>query len=215
MGWPDYAELLENFTGSDGPLNSTYWGDIGGLTGGLQITSNACTKPGVEGVTYGSYWKTDQAYADAHAYITITALPSEVDDYHVRVYARLQLPATSITGYCAAIYYNGVETAWWWTILRVVDSTTFTSLAEAAINLTAGDKIGIACEGTLVKMYHYTDSWALLGSYDDAGANQITASGYLGITSKSTATILDDFYGGSGEAPAPLTASLSDSLIYG
>lgn len=192
MAFGDYATLLDNFNRANtGPPPSSDWTTI---LNGHKIVSNVIVGNNAAASNI-SAWDTATYGGAVECYVTV---PTKMaDGTYIEIAARLTtLSAATIDGYlvrCTAVAGAGNDT---WRIYRL-DNGSYTALGTGSVTgeFTAGDKIGIECNGSTITAYHYTGgAWSSKTSVTDT---TYSAAGYVGLTSVNAVATFDDFYAGT------------------
>ncbi len=193
--------ILDNFNrNNEGPPPSASWSAMySGLTGGWEVVSNQCTVDslGVAGAC-ANYWN-QATYADSEVYTTIVTKPADTT-YFILFARAVDVTGTTPDGYVLRLATvagagNDVVT------FRRSDNAVQTQLGDAITQeVAAGNSFGLEIISDDLTAYLNTGSWASIGTRTDA---TYSAAGYLCITTTSTATVLDNFGGGTVVAAVP------------
>lgn len=201
MAFPT-TSVLSSFTGADeDPLSeSSAWaGPVQAGRRTLARASNQALRSTTDTVpTSGegqSYRSGGTFGPDLEAFATIATLPESGKG--VATWGRIQNPNSGTMAAYLAVYTTGTG----FRLFKVTGGSTFAQLGStAATAASAGDKIGLECIGSTIRVLHFTSgSWVQRVSVTDS---TITAAGYIGLESGSVNARIDDFGGGTvGAAP--------------
>jgi hypothetical protein len=196
--------ILDNFNrANEGPYPSANWDGkiLSGDGTSFSVIANQC-KAGSN--LARMYWKASTFGPDCEAYATIVTVPVAGTFSDVALLLRVQQPGTGGAGGTTTDgYYAG------WTNLAGsdelvffrIDNESFTQLGSTQTpgNMVDGNKFGASMIGSTIQAYVDTGGgWAAFGtSVTDA---TYTAAGYLGVLTGESATVLDDFGGGTAAA---------------
>jgi hypothetical protein len=182
--------ILDNFNrANEGPPPSASWsGPLFPTNGGLTVASNECKANGdpSSGYLNTTYGPDCEVYCTASVNFAIAG---------IEICLRISNPnASSITGYLLRCRpWQATE----FTIYRIDDSTTLTSLATFDQAMSVGDSLGLKMVGSTLTAYFKPSagSWTSLGTANDS---TFTGAGKLGIRilDDANATV-DDFGGGT------------------
>jgi hypothetical protein len=190
---------LDAFTGTNGddlPAYSANWSPLlAGAVANLEIQDNAATGVG-NGVNSGNYWDT-QTFGP-HCDFSILVTTKVASGGSVGVMARMVDPAVTADFDGYMVRGNNVGAGTDTIQIRRWDGAVSTLLGVGfSQEYSAGDSIGIRCEGDQISAYYHNGtSWSLLGTETDATYG---AAGYAGLIILDLANTcrLDNFGGGT------------------
>lgn len=202
--------ILDNFNrANEGPPPSSNWTDS---AGGLRVISGQCGGD-IAGIN-AAYWNAQRFGNDIEGYFDVSVKPGVgevagifiVTDDIVDGYVLTLTVAAGVDAVSLSRYDLGVPTL----------------LATSAIEIEAGEKLGIRRQGGDIFVYHYrANKWNLLIQYEDNTYLDIV---YVGIVIVGTTGRVDNF--GGGKIPAisvgmptfhrsrELSIIVSDPLYY-
>lgn len=196
MAFPTTA-VLEDFTGTNGSLLDADWTTLSGANP-PRISSNQAGNNGASGAYVGAYWDPVTFGPDCEAFMTIP-----VKNDYIGIYARLN-PATD-DSYQAS--WSGSNLT-----LQLNSGGGQSELDSATVAQVNGQKLGIECIGTAIKVY--TDTGGGWVERLSAVNGTISGAGNIGwdLFDGASLTRVDDFGGGTvvsaGAAPVRVLASL-------
>lgn len=194
MAFPS-TPILDNFDRADvGPPPSASWYTPAGRPG-LRVVSNHCEIASIPDDYGVGGWNT-QFGPDVELYCDYIAGTSNVSA--IQLYIRFSTPGFFFdlgNGYIL-IATMGTLAGGGGLQLTRCDAGVFTPLDTIAMDVTAGDSVGISAIGTTIKAYHKPSagSWTQKLSVTDATYN---ASGYVGVQETYGVDKIDNFGGGS------------------
>lgn len=192
---PFSSPILDSFNRADEGPQPTGW--TAWLSTGLKIVSNQCAPN--DGTDNGGFWNGPMFGPDVEAYVTIATLPVDGGDTGVLVRGRPTGPGFNGSYYgvhhSPAAGTDSVFVEWFDSALGGA-----VTLATYSQDLSAGDKLGIRCIGSVIEAWVYTSgAWAKLGSVVDTNIAGVGANNRFGLYiygNGGTGARYDDFGGG-------------------
>lgn len=185
MPFPSAAlDVVDSFTGSNGPLDPTKWGDVayGGGTVGISITGNQAVATTTAGAALGL------AEHDANFEASID-LPTVTAG---NLYVALFFSMTGGTGGSWEAYWVIVSETTWKLRKRVAGSTADLVVNGVAPQLASGDRIGVRRLDEAIEVYHYTSGAWNQTAVITASDGDLAAGGVFALDIQSTAWALDN-----------------------
>lgn len=188
MAFPTVTTVLDDFNRANEGPPPTGWSTVSGT--GFSVVSNQCKlASGTSGLSRRT--GSGDFGADCEHYATLATKAGAAGRY----------------AGVAARFSNSANTAYWvflvesagtdtWEIWKYVAGvSTQLGATITGPEVTAGDKIGIECNGTTISAYVFQSSaWTLVGSRTDSA---ISAGGRTGLYMDQTTGIWDDISGGT------------------
>jgi hypothetical protein len=176
------TSVLDTFTGTGGIALGADWTVLGGAPAAPRLQDNAAVNV-LENYS-GAYWDTETFGPDCEVFATLA-----VGSDYFGLYARVATPGGSFTGYQAS--WSGSTVA----LIRK-DGGSDAELDTATVAKSVGDKLGLECIGTAIKVYTKTGA----GAWTERCAatdGTYTGAGNIAMDMFQTVDIgLDDFGGG-------------------
>lgn len=181
MAFPT-TSVIETFTGTNGSLLDSDWTTLSGANP-PRITNNQAGNNGASGAYVGAYWDVETFGADCEAFVTIAV----ARDY-VGVYARLN--PVNDDSYQAS--WSGSNLT-----LQLNSGGGQSQLDSATVSQVDGQKLGIECVGSTIKVY--TDTGGGWVERLSAVDTTLSGAGNIGwdLFDGSSQTRVDDFGGGT------------------
>jgi hypothetical protein len=191
------TSVIETFTGADAtsPPNAS-WTRVANHSFDLRIQTNQCESSG--GGLALNFWNPATFGPDCEAYVTVNTLPTTDADTIVRLYLRMQTPATTHTGYRLVVTWKSAS-ADQWNIQREDNNTNVNLSGTPTQDVTAGDKIWFSAAGNILTGYLFTGgSWTSIVSYDiTSDGTKYTTAGNIALGCTKQVIRLDNFGGGT------------------
>lgn len=188
MAFPN-TPVIETFTAADGTLVASLanWADLGGASI-ANILSNAATTVGGGGSYCGAFIDTATYGPDCEAYVTCTEAGA-----YFGVIARGSDLAGTPDGYKAGWNSDAGGTI---TLENMTTSTVLDSLSSGSGTPSVGDKLGIQCVGSTIRVFIDAGSgWTQMISEVDTAHS---GAGNIGFDMFDSGGIaVDDFGGGT------------------
>jgi hypothetical protein len=191
---PFATPVLDSFNRADeNPLAGGWVARTDGVVRAMRLVSNRAANSG-GGVQEFGVFQSVGPFTDCEGYVTLAT----VGTGRLQVFARVQgsTSANDIQGVAAEFNFgSGVR------LKSINDGSATIHGAAAAWTPVAGDKLGILCQGTIIKIFGFSGgTWTELLSRDQStfGAPYDGyLSGYLGLGVSAADCRLDDFGGGA------------------
>ncbi len=198
--FPDWAVLLDDFNRADGSAGDHWSSGIYASSSSLRVIGN---RGGMVGGLAEGCWTAGRAGSDVEVYCQVPVLPTGVSRiFHL--YARLVNPGTADpTGYALAVNFTLGQVE-----LYRVGGGSMTFLNSVAQTVSAGDWIGLRCEGAIITGHHRstTGAWQQVVSVTDAMYSDV---GYVGVRLYDVDDVgrIDDFSAG------PMSVVVPDAAV--
>jgi hypothetical protein len=194
------AVLLDNMNrANQNPLGLSWANANSGGSPNIQILANqaACDAAGTGEV----YWTAASYGPDVDVYMTLPVLAGTGNAFRVK--ARIKdVPGTATQDGYQIRTNEQVGGANDQVFIEVMTNGTPTTLgATITQELTAGDKLGLRCEGSSISAYLFTGgAWTLLGTRTDT---TYPLAGFVGFGIRNSTGRVDDFFAGAipGDTP--------------
>lgn len=179
------APVLDNFNRANGAVGSNWTT----LDLGMEVSSNQAVMASGVGNWY-SQWAGSTFGADVESYVKIVTKPADGSSMDLKV----RHDAINDNSYF--VLFNplaGTDTLSLYRQVADVDTQLGSTVNQEVSN---GDSIGISAVGSAIKVYYKSGAgaWSQIISQTDTN---VTAAGRNSIFTSSSATVLDDFGGGS------------------
>lgn len=193
--------IIDNFNRPDATTVGTNWTAftaVGGASGNEGVSGSQLYNPngGFNNYT-GMYWNQTTYGPDCEAYMSMPTKNGANNGDSPTIYARIN----NITGLGTFNSYNmqvkdDNNTI---TLSKVIGTTSSILVGSVAQIISSGDKFGISCIGTIIRMWYFVTGgtgWVNIGSVGD---NSVTGTGFLGwyIPGNTTDGRWDNFGGGN------------------